>query len=150
VQDFIVSLIERRAIEKANPARGRFRTFLLAALDHFLTDRKRRETRQKRGGGIPGLSLEFPGGEQESRIEVEGGGVEDGEHAADFALRGEETLQHFVNEAPPFPRLDARHTHRGPQLPEVQEMGEEEAQRAGGDALDFATRVLPGRVAMWP
>ena len=73
VQDFIASLIERRAIEKADPARGRFRTFLLAALDHFLTDRKRRETRQKRGGGAPVLSLDFAAGEHDYGIEVEGG-----------------------------------------------------------------------------
>ncbi|MBV8881819.1 MAG: sigma-70 family RNA polymerase sigma factor [Planctomycetaceae bacterium] len=73
VQDFIASLIERRAIEKADPARGRFRTFLLAALDHFLTDRKRRESRQKRGGGAPVLSLDFAVGERDYSIEVEGG-----------------------------------------------------------------------------
>jgi RNA polymerase sigma-70 factor (ECF subfamily) len=73
VQDFIASLIERRAIEKADPARGRFRTFLLSALDHFLTDRKRRETRQKRGGGVPVLSLDFVGGERDYGMELEGG-----------------------------------------------------------------------------
>jgi DNA-directed RNA polymerase specialized sigma24 family protein len=73
VQDFIASLIERRAIEKADPARGRFRTFLLAALDNFLTDRKRRETRQKRGGGAPLLSLDFAGGERDYALELEGG-----------------------------------------------------------------------------
>jgi RNA polymerase sigma factor (sigma-70 family) len=73
VQDFIASLIERRSIEKADPARGRFRTFLLTALDHFLADRKRRENRQKRGGGAPVLSLDFTGGEHDYGIEVEGG-----------------------------------------------------------------------------
>lgn len=73
VQDFIASLIERRAIEKADPARGRFRTFLLTALDHFLTDRRRREGRQKRGGGASVLSLDFAGGERDYGLEVEGG-----------------------------------------------------------------------------
>jgi RNA polymerase sigma factor (sigma-70 family) len=73
VQDFIASLIERRAIEKADPARGRFRTFLLAALDNFLTDRKRKESRQKRGGGAPLLSLDFALGERDYALELEGG-----------------------------------------------------------------------------
>lgn len=74
VQDFIASLIERRSIEKADPARGRFRTFLLAALDNFLLDRRRREGRRKRGGGAPVLSLDFAGGEREyGGFEVEGG-----------------------------------------------------------------------------
>jgi len=74
VQDFIASLIERRSIEKADPARGRFRTFLLAALDNFLLDRRRKEVRRKRGGGAPVLSLDFAGGEREyGGFEVEGG-----------------------------------------------------------------------------
>jgi RNA polymerase sigma factor (sigma-70 family) len=73
VQDFIASLIERRAIDKADPARGRFRTFLLAALDNFLTDRKRKETRKKRGGGAALLSLDFAVGERDYALELEGG-----------------------------------------------------------------------------
>jgi len=73
VQDFLASLIERRSIEKADPARGRFRTFLLAALDHFLSDLKRRENRQKRGGGAQVLSLDFARGERDYGVEVEGG-----------------------------------------------------------------------------
>lgn len=75
VQEFITSLIERRSIEKADPARGRFRTFLLAALDNFLLDRRRKEGRRKRGGGAPVLSLDFARGEREyGGLELEGGG----------------------------------------------------------------------------
>jgi RNA polymerase sigma-70 factor (ECF subfamily) len=73
VQEFLTLLIERRSLQKADPARGRFRTFLLAALDNFLLDRKRKEGRRKRGGGAPVLSLDFAGGEREYGLEVEGG-----------------------------------------------------------------------------
>ncbi|HZE97551.1 MAG TPA: sigma factor [Planctomycetota bacterium] len=73
VQEFIATLIERRSLAKADPTRGRFRTFLLSALDHFLADRKRREGRQKRGGGAPVLSLDFDDGERSYGLEPEGG-----------------------------------------------------------------------------
>lgn len=73
IQEFITTLIERRSIEKADPSRGRFRTFLLTALDHFLTDWKRREKRQKRGRGAPVISFDFTGGERDYTLQVEAG-----------------------------------------------------------------------------
>jgi RNA polymerase sigma-70 factor (ECF subfamily) len=73
IQDFLTMLLERRSIEKADPSRGRFRTFLLAALDNFLADWKRRETRQKRGRGAPVLSFDFADGERDYTLEVASG-----------------------------------------------------------------------------
>jgi RNA polymerase sigma factor (sigma-70 family) len=70
IQEFITTLIERRSIEKADPSRGRFRTFLLAALDNFLVDWKKKETRQKRGRGAPVLSFDFAGGERDYTLEL--------------------------------------------------------------------------------
>lgn len=71
IQEFITHLIERRSIEKADPSRGRFRTFLLAALDNFLADWKKKETRQKRGRGAPVLSFDFAGGERDYAGELQ-------------------------------------------------------------------------------
>lgn len=73
VQEFLTTLLERRSLERADPSRGRFRTFLLAALDHFLADWKKKETRQKRGRGAPVLSFDFSSGERDYRLEVEAG-----------------------------------------------------------------------------
>jgi RNA polymerase sigma factor (sigma-70 family) len=73
IQEFITTLIERRSIERADPSRGRFRTCLLAALDHFLADWKKKETRQKRGRGAPVLSFDFAGGERDYTLEVAAG-----------------------------------------------------------------------------
>ena len=73
IQEFITTLIERRSIEKADPSRGRFRTFLLAALDNFLLDWKKKETRQKRGRGAPVISFDFAGGERDYTLELAGG-----------------------------------------------------------------------------
>jgi len=36
-------VLNRRLLERADPSRGRFRTFLLHALDHFLIDQRRKE-----------------------------------------------------------------------------------------------------------
>lgn len=65
VQEFLTRLIERAAFEQADPARGRFRTWLLASLTNFLKDWRKAEKREKRGGGVAPLSLDFERGEAE-------------------------------------------------------------------------------------
>lgn len=50
-QQFFARLIERGILSFADPARGRFRAFLLKSLQHFLTDDWKRTHRAKRGGG---------------------------------------------------------------------------------------------------
>ena len=49
-QQFFAHLLEKRSIKLADPARGRFRTFLLHALEHFLINEWKRAHRLKRGG----------------------------------------------------------------------------------------------------
>lgn len=58
-QDFVASvLIQRDLIRAADPDRGRFRTFLKAALRNFLIDHRRRADPSPRDGGpITGLPL---------------------------------------------------------------------------------------------
>jgi RNA polymerase sigma-70 factor (ECF subfamily) len=51
VQGFLADLIERRDLTKADPARGRFRSFLLAACSHFLSHARDHDRALKRGGG---------------------------------------------------------------------------------------------------
>jgi RNA polymerase sigma-70 factor (ECF subfamily) len=58
-QGFFADLLSRDALELADPARGRFRAFLLAALEHYLANRRIWEHRLKRGGwGLP-VSIDF-------------------------------------------------------------------------------------------
>jgi RNA polymerase sigma-70 factor (ECF subfamily) len=73
VQGFLTDLLERGAILKADPARGRFRTFLRAAMTNFLRDRAKAETRKKRKASRPVLSLDFARGEREYSIQVAAG-----------------------------------------------------------------------------
>ena len=57
-QGFFVSFIERAMHAQADPARGRFRSFLLTALKHFLDDERDRERALKRGGAVQHTPLD--------------------------------------------------------------------------------------------
>lgn len=65
-QGFFVALLEKDYLKYVDAGRGRFRTFLLTALDHYVRDEIDRARAQKRGGGRPELSLDF------SRLDPEG------------------------------------------------------------------------------
>ena len=58
-QEFFARLLERNWIEHADRQKGRFRSFLLSAMSHFLSDQWDKARAQKRGGGRPPLPLEF-------------------------------------------------------------------------------------------
>lgn len=57
-QDFFTRLLARQGIETIDPRRGRFRSFLLGAVKHFLADRRDYDHRLKRGTGEPLEPLE--------------------------------------------------------------------------------------------
>lgn len=59
-QDFFVELLSRESFAKADPKRGRLRTFLLSILNGFLAQRARNGSRLKRGGGRQLISLDVP------------------------------------------------------------------------------------------
>ena len=50
-QAFFARLLERNAVAAVAPEKGRFRSFLLASLNHFLSDEWDKARAQKRGGG---------------------------------------------------------------------------------------------------
>ncbi|MGH7940497.1 MAG: RNA polymerase sigma factor [Limisphaerales bacterium] len=57
-QGFFCRLLEKDWLEEADRERGKFRTFLPAALKHFTGNEWRRAQAQKRGGGRTLISLE--------------------------------------------------------------------------------------------
>lgn len=57
-QSFFASLLERNAFQGLDPARGRFRTFLLAALRNHMSNLRAHDRALKRGGGQSLLSLD--------------------------------------------------------------------------------------------
>jgi RNA polymerase sigma factor (sigma-70 family) len=50
-QEFFARLLARNAVATVAPDKGRFRSFLLASLNHFLSDEWDKARAQKRGGG---------------------------------------------------------------------------------------------------
>src|SRR6476659_4164862 len=51
-QDFFFRLLEKNYLAKADPDRGKFRTFLLGSLKNFLVNEWKRAGRLKRGGDL--------------------------------------------------------------------------------------------------
>ena len=49
-QEFLVRIIEGRYLDRADPEKGRFRSFILTSLKFFLADEADRRHAQKRGG----------------------------------------------------------------------------------------------------
>jgi len=68
-QEFFARLLARNFVGDADPAKGRFRSFLLGALKHFLSDEWDRAGAQKRGGGQQPISLDAESAETRYRLE---------------------------------------------------------------------------------
>src|SRR6187549_3167841 len=58
-QGFFARLLEKNDLAAADETRGRFRSFLLTACQHFLANEHDRGTAQKRGGGQAHVPLDF-------------------------------------------------------------------------------------------
>ncbi len=63
-QGFFAHLLQNHALKKADPDRGRFRSFLMESVTRFVRDEWRKETAQKRGGGDVPLRLDVEGAEE--------------------------------------------------------------------------------------
>jgi RNA polymerase sigma-70 factor (ECF subfamily) len=59
-QGFFVHLLERRTVRRADPHRGKFRSFLLGALKNYVANETARAGRKKRGGENEIVSLNDP------------------------------------------------------------------------------------------
>jgi len=57
-QDFFARLLEKRFLVAVDRSKGKFRSFLLTALEHFLAQEWRRSRTQKRGGRFTFASLD--------------------------------------------------------------------------------------------
>ena len=66
-QEFLARFLAADGVARARPERGRFRTFLLSALQNFLINDWERTQAAKRGGGTVTLSLDFEHAEQTFR-----------------------------------------------------------------------------------
>jgi len=105
-QSFFLHLLEHRGLMRIDPHKGRFRSFLLASLQNFLSTAKRREHTIKRGGLCAFISLEAAA--VESRYQLE--------PVDDLALTAEQIFDArwaltLLNEA--TTSVEAQYTARG-------------------------------------
>ena len=63
-QAFFAKLLEKNFWARADRQKGRFRSFLLTALRHFLADERDRARTAKRGGGVSMISFDEGTGEE--------------------------------------------------------------------------------------
>jgi len=68
-QEFFARLLAKNYLAGLDRRKGKFRSFLLASLEHFLAKEWTRASRQKRGGGRRLLSLDDQTAEQRYRLE---------------------------------------------------------------------------------
>src|SRR5688572_26523494 len=55
--EFFAAVLAGRSLRGADPARGRFRNYLLGAVKHFVADQRDRTLAEKRGGGADAVPL---------------------------------------------------------------------------------------------
>ena len=68
-QAFFAFALEKQLLAKADPARGRFRSFLLGIVRNFLGNEWQKQRAAKRGSGVPIISLDLALAEQRFSIE---------------------------------------------------------------------------------
>ena len=68
-QGFFAHLLSRETrLQGVHPARGKFRSFLLACLTNYLHNERDKADREKRGGGSPHLSIDAAMAEEQYRL----------------------------------------------------------------------------------
>lgn len=83
VQGLFAHLLEGARFGSVREGPGRFRSWLLTALQNFERDVRRRDDADKRGGGRPPISIDAEEGER--RLELQGAGGDDPERAFERA-----------------------------------------------------------------
>lgn len=69
VQEFFARFLEKNYLDGLRAERGKFRAFLLASLKHFLANEWDKASRQKRGGGVLHLSLDWQSADERYQLE---------------------------------------------------------------------------------
>lgn len=68
-QAFFADLLEKSWIDRADPAQGRFRSFLVTVFRRFLSDQRKRAAAIKRGGGVKTFSIDAASAEERYQME---------------------------------------------------------------------------------
>lgn len=68
-QGFFLRAFEKDFFAAFDPSRARFRTYLRTCLDGFVANARKAEARQKRGGGVTLIPIDFAEAERELRLQ---------------------------------------------------------------------------------
>lgn len=69
-QEFLSRVVQQGTLAKADPAKGRLRSYLLTSLNHYLANVWRDRNVQRKGGGAVHVSLSPGSGDQETAVDV--------------------------------------------------------------------------------
>jgi RNA polymerase sigma-70 factor (ECF subfamily) len=108
-QAFFAKFIETGGFAAADRGRGRFRSYLLGAMKHFLTNEWNRARTRKRGGGRVFLEWDALAPEQRYALEPEQGGDPDARFDREWALE-------LINRATGKLRSELEGTGKGEQF----------------------------------
>ena len=97
VQGFFATIIEKQGLRSVNPEKGKFRSYLLGALKHYLADARDRDKAQKRGGGIKVISLNIKNCENQLNMESRNGLSPEQQYDRSWALN---ILQRAIKRLP--------------------------------------------------
>jgi len=64
-QGFFVEVLKRELLKRFDPAKARLRTFLRVCVDRFVSNEDKASRRQKRGGNVAHVALDFAAAEEE-------------------------------------------------------------------------------------
>jgi DNA-directed RNA polymerase specialized sigma24 family protein len=68
-QGFFLHLLEHKTLGRADPLKGKFRSFLLGSMQNYLSTQSERARCLKRGGGVEFVSLDLQNAENRYRLE---------------------------------------------------------------------------------
>ena len=68
-QGFFLTLLERQSLQNASPDKGRFRSYLMSAINYFLADEHAKAMTQRRGQGRVPVELDALDAEERYRLE---------------------------------------------------------------------------------
>jgi RNA polymerase sigma factor (sigma-70 family) len=119
-QGFFTHLLESHALRVADPMRGRFRSFLLASLNNFVSNVRAHERAQKRGGAVAPFPLDVAVAEERYQHQPIDGWTPETVFERNWALmlleralRGLETEYQALGKAELFTRLSPYVTGQG-------------------------------------
>ena len=140
VQGFFAYFLEKGLLDDVDPARGRFRRYLLAVLERWLANERRTASAAKRGGGLPHLSLDFARADRELPLEAAAPG-----EPPDAAYRRVWALS-ILRESMARLRREYRELGRGRRFEAVAASLSAGAARASGEELAARLGVTPADV----